>query len=347
MALGLVVANDIINAALIFYVRGKTLSQTMEERPLVRVLREGMKTFPGGNLQISEPVQGTYMSDTAGFFAGYSEDDTLTFTQAQNILRAQYSWKEMHAGLIITETELKKDGISVNDNMKTSEHSEVELTRLTGLLENRLDDFGESWARAFNLTCWKDGTQDSKVFPGLQALLPPSDPTVGITGGLNRATYFWWRNRYTTNLVPSGATQFLTRFLGTELRQLTRFMGKPNCALCGSDFINALELEVKDKGTYTMEGWEDTKATSFGMAKMRLRGLGTFEYDPTLDDMGLSKYCWVMDTRRIRLRPMEGEDNKIRMPERPYNYFVFLKSMTWTGGLEATQLNANAVYSVA
>jgi len=346
-ALGLTVANDIVNAALTYYVRGKTLPQTMEERPLVRVLREKQKTFPGGNIQVSSPVQGAYMSDTAGLFSGFQEDDALTFAGASNILRAQYPWKEMHAGLWISETELKKDDISVTDDMKTSEHSDSAATRLTGLLENRLDDFTESWARAFNLTCWKDGTQDAKVFPGIQSILTTGDPSVGTTGGLNRATYFWWRHRVSLNIAASGANQTLTRFLRTELRQLMRYQGKPNVALCGSDFIVALELEVGEKGYYTDSGWVNEGKTDFGMAKMRLKGLGTFDYDPTLDDLGLSKYCYVLDTRRIRLRPMEGEENKLRMPTRPYNYFVFLKSMTWTGTLEATQLNCNGVYSVA
>ena len=160
-------------------------------------------------------------------------------------------------------------------------------------------------------------------------------------------TYWWWRHRVNTTLVASGANQTLTRFLRNEMRQLKRYGGKPNVALCGNDFINALDIEITDKGLFTQEGWTKEKATDFGANKFKLMGLGTFEYDPTLDDLGYSKYCYIMDNRRIKLRPMQGEDNKLRMPERPYNYFVFLKSMTWTGGMTCTQLNANAVYAIA
>ena len=87
MALGFVVASDIANAVLIHYVKGKTLSQSTQDKPLLRELKAKQKSFPAGNLQISEPVQFAYMSDTPGFFVGYSEDDVITFTQAQNILR--------------------------------------------------------------------------------------------------------------------------------------------------------------------------------------------------------------------------------------------------------------------
>lgn len=349
MALGLVVAGDIINAALIFYVRGKTLSQTMEERPLLKMLRGAQKTFPSGNLQISEPIQGSYMSDTAGFFAGYSQDDALNFTQAQNILRAVYPWKEVAAGLIITHTELKIDGITIKDHQKESQHSEVELTRLTGLLENRLDDFAESWARVNNLMLWQDGTQDAKQIPGVLSILG-DNTTAGVVGGLNRATYWWWRQRAlvgNNKIVADAAGQSLTRRLRGELRQLRRYQGKPNKALCGAAFIEALELEVQEKGIYTQEGFMKEGKNDMGMAQIKMMGLGTFEYDPTLDDLGFSKRAYIFDTRRLKLRPMDDEENKVLTPERPYQYLVFLRTMTYTGGLVANQLNCHGIYEVA
>ena len=349
MALGLTVATDIANAALTFYVRGGALMQTMQERPLLRILNAAKQTFPGGKDNISDPVQGATMSDTAGFFAGYTEDDALTFTQAQNILRVAYPWKELHAGLIISWTELKKDGVSVNDpGQKTSDHSEAELTRLTSILQNRLEDFGESWARSMNSMLWNDGAQDAKAIPGMRSLLT-ANSAVGVTGSLNRATYSWWRHRTLLGanaVTPSAQLQTLSRTLRSELRQLRRYGGRPNQALCGSAFIDGLELEVQEKGIYTDEGFTNEGKTDLGMAKIRMRGLGSFEYDPTLDDAGQSKYCYVFDDRRVKLRPMEGEDNKVLSPERPYNYAVFLRSMTYTGGLTCTQLNANAVYAV-
>src|SRR5438132_2131043 len=283
MALGLTVATDIANAALTFYVRGGALFQTMQERPLLRILDAAKETFPGGKDNVSLPVQGAFLSDTAGFFAGYTEDDALTFTQAQNILRAAYAWKELHAGLIISWTELKKDAVTVTDSMKTSEHSEAELTQLTKILQNRLEDFGESWARSMNSMLWNDGAQDAKAIPGVRSILTASS-AVGTTGGLNRATYTWWRHRTllgASALTPSAANQIVSRTLRSELRQLRRYGGRPNQALCGSSFIEGLELEVQEKGIYTQEGFTNTGKTDLGMAKISMRGLGTFEYDPT------------------------------------------------------------------
>jgi hypothetical protein len=164
---------------------------------------------------------------------------------------------------------------------------------------------------------------------------------------LNRATYTWWRHRQTLGIVPDETNQTLSKTLRSELRQLRRYGGKPNVALCGSDFIEALEAEFQAKGMYTNDGFNKEGSNDLGIARISLRGLGVFEYDPTLDDLGLDKYCYVLDTSRTRLRPMEGEENKLLSPTRPYDYAVFLRSMTWTGGLESFQLNANGVYSIA
>lgn len=346
MALGFVVASDIINAALIFYVKGKALSQTTEEKPTLAKFRSKSKTFPSGKgFQISEPIQGSFMGDVPGFYQGYTQDQQLQFTQAQNILRAVYTGYETHAGLGITWTELKVDGITVSDNNKMSNHSDREATVLTDLMQNRLEDFGESWMRAENFTLWKDGSQDPLVPPGILSIMT-DNPTAGSTGGLNRQTYPWWQHRVNLNLTASPVNQNLTRYLRSDQRQIRRNGGRIDYIACGSKFIDALELEVQAKGLYTQEGFMKENNTDIGMADITMRGVGKFSYDPTLDDLGFSNRCYMMDMRRIMMRPMQGEDKKICTPERPYNYMVFFRSITSTYAVVCKQLNALAVYAV-
>ena len=341
MALGTSVANDIANAVLDFYTKSAAFGQTTQDKHLLKRLKAGQKTFPSGKTYVSEPVKGDYMNSVSGFFAGYSEDSQLVFKQAQNILHAQVAWKEVHAGLIITWTELKKDGITVKDGSKTSEHSGVEITRLTGLLEDRMADYGESWSRAMNKMLWQDGTQDSSQVPGLRALLPD---TYGTVAGLAQGTYAWWKHRLPAAVTPSGEASTLIELLRSEIIQLRRYGGRPNVALCGSTFLAGLRKEVQAKGLFTQSGFN--KATDLGMGALSISDLGTFEYDPTMDDEGLAAKCYVYDSRHVRLRPMEGEDNKVLTPERPYDYMVFLKSMTWTGALETRMQNCNAIFTV-
>jgi hypothetical protein len=339
--LSLSVANDIANAILKHYSRSPALYQLIQDKPLLGFLQSGAKTFPGGNQYVSDPVKGKIMSATAGFLTGYSEDDELLFAQSENILRAEYTWCEVHAGLIITWTELKKDGISITEDGKKSEHADIALDRLTGLMEDRMEDFGESWSTAMNLMLWKDGSQDAKQIDGVDALLTTT-PTDDTVGGLAAGTYAWWVNR-TGNFAVSPANQTLVEGLRSEFIQLRRYGGRPKKALCGSAAIAGLRQEVQAKGNYTQTGFSGKQDVSMG--DIVLDGV-IFTYDPTLDDLTKSEYIYVFDPRRIKLRPMEGEENKIMTPERPYNYMVFLKSMTYTGAVSVTQRNAHGVYTV-
>lgn len=344
--LGLSVANDIANAILTAFEKKDALSQTTQDKPLLRILRAKQEAMPGGKDNISIPVQGKFMSDTAGFLSGFSQDDQLSFTQGQDILRVAYPWRQQHAGLIITDTELLQDGITLTDDNKTSDKPGAETVRIVkSLFKNRIANFYESWARGMNNILWRDGSQDAKVIPGLLSILTDS-PTTGTTGGLDRGVYTFWRHRFNVGLATSPANSTLTNFLRSEFIQLRRYGGKPNKALCGSAFLDALRQEVQAKGYYTQNNFSGKGATNISMADLMLDNVA-FEYDPTLDDLGFSKRVYVFDDSHIKLRPISGEDNKVWNPHRPYNYMIYLKSMTWAGALAADQLNCNAVYGIA
>src|SRR3546814_6512100 len=92
---------------------------------------------------------------------------------------------------------LKKDGISVVDSLNsesTTNHSGREMTAITNIFQDKLEDMDEGSARSFNNILWKDGTQSSKVFAGIQSIIV-DDPTTGVAAGIDRATNTWWRNR--------------------------------------------------------------------------------------------------------------------------------------------------------
>lgn len=336
--------DNIATAALDFYIKGKPIAQTLQERPLTDALMKGKKTFPGGKDSIKRNVKGAY--STA--FAGYTHDDSVGYVNPANLKQTSYPWKELHAGISVTHTELKKDGISVVDTNgeETVTHTDRELTAITNLLDDKLDDMSEGSARSFNEICWRDGTQDAKAFPGILSILTTT-PAVGVTGGLDRATLAFWRHRYTAALAPSAANQTLTQFLRKEVRQLRRYGGNPSLILAGSAFIEALELEVTEKGIYTQSGFVNNGKTDIGMSDISMRGAGTFKYDPTLDDLGLTKQCFFIDPKHLYLDVMDGEDMKTHNPARPADKYVLYRGLTWTGGMCADQLNCHGRYAIA
>lgn len=339
---------NLANQTFDFYIKDKILGQSTQARPLVRILREKQKEFPGGK----EFIHGNVQFDYEGGFMGYEGDDEVTYDNPAAVKQFSFPWKELHDGIQVTHSELKKAGITVVDSAfgeNTQNNSKQDIIRITQLFENKLDTMKERQERSFNRICWLDGTQDSKVFPGVLSILS-DDPTTGIVGGIDRAAQSLWRHRTllgSSKIAVSKTNQTLSSTLRTEIRQLTRYGGQPTVALAGSTFLEALDYEVESKGQYTNEGFMKAGSTELGLGKVTMRGLGTFEYDPTLDDLGYADRCYVIDPNHLQLWVMSGQDMKKHTPARPAERYVLYRGVTWTGGMIADMLNCHAVYQVA
>lgn len=347
---------NIANASLDFYMnKGTAFMQTIQDRPLLKHLEASAKTFSGGKGDISLALQGDFGTGSNDSVAGYTHDDTVTFFTPANIRRVNFPWREHHIGLTLTHTELKIDGISVTDTngAGTSNHSKREMHALVNLLENKMADFAERNARSRNTLSWGDGTADAKGMAGMRAAIV-ANPTTGTYGGLNRATVTWWRNRARTaahaaaggagavvsNPANGGA---LLQVLQSEHRQLRRFGGKPSKFLAGSDFIGAMETEMRANGQYSQNGFRGKQDGAMG--GLSFDGV-TIEYDPTLDDLGLAKRGYWWDPNDIYLTKMEQEWGKQHTPSRPFNQFVLYRSVTYTGQLVAKRLNSALVIDI-
>lgn len=337
---------SIANGVLDYNVRGQPMSQTIQDKPLLKHMMKAQKSFGAGKDFITESVKGAYSTTIMGF----EHDDTVSYQNPANLKRTQFAWYEIHAGIQFTGTELKKSGISVVDTTtgeKTATHSDREMTVLVDLLDDKTEDMTEGWSRGMNEMFWKDGSQDAKQVPGIQALLSET-PTTGTTGGIDRAVNTWWRNRTSLAIdVSTAGNQNLVTALQSEYRQLRRYGGKPTLFLCGSDFLEGFENELRAKGNYTEIGFAKNGGTiDASVADVAFKGV-TLEYDPTLDDLGKAKYGYWLDPRRIKPKFMEGEDRKTHTPARPAEKYVYYRAMTWTGGLCVSQMNCHGIYSIA
>lgn len=337
---------NITNAALDWYEdKGKVNLQSIQKKPLLTALDARAKTFPGGKGNVSLAVKGDYAST----LQGYSTDDTVSYATPAKIKRAAYPWKEMHIGITLTLTELHIDGISVVDSTtssETSNHSDREMTALVGLLEDKVEDMTESYDRGMNNFLWGDGTTDPKAIAGIQSLIL-NVPAVGTTGGLDRATFSWWRNRallgITSNPANGGA---LLQAMQTEIRQLTRYTDNSSITwLAGSDWIGAMETELRANGNYSMTGFMNS-GTDGGMKALTFQGIDVV-YDPTLDTLGKQKFAYLIDRNGVFLMYMTGEKKKKHAPARPAEKYVMYRAMTTVGVMAARRLNSSGVYSIA
>ena len=340
--------DNIANAALDYYIdKGNVYTQSLADKPLLKSLDAKAKTFPGGKGELSVAVKGDYTTTVAG----YTHNDTVAYANPANIKRAAYAWKEHHSGISVTLTELKRDGLSVTDSLNsasTSNHSQRDTHMLVNLLEDKLDDMMEGYSRGMNDFLFGDGTSDADALQGIQTIIKDTNNS-GTVGGLSNATNTWWRNRANVAITTSATGQELIELLHTEMRQLRRFGGRPDIAVCGSAFLDRLADELRRNGNYTQTGFTGNQDISMG--EISYNGL-RFVYDPKLDDLTISgqvpsKRCYIIDSSKLCMYYMDGEKMKRHSPARPATQYVMFRAITTTATLAAFQLNCHGVYEIA
>lgn len=140
---------------------------------------KGFKEEAGGGRLIEFTLE--YAENST--FKSYSEMEELDTTRIDVFDAARFEWK-INAGTVVV-SELEK--------LRAAEGA-----RKIDLIAGKLENGKNSHIAVMNRQCFSDGTGNgSKNIGGLQLLLA-TDPTTGTVGGINRATYSFWRSRQTS-----------------------------------------------------------------------------------------------------------------------------------------------------
>lgn len=146
---------------------------------------EGFKSIDGGR-SINEPIE-FGLNPTVRPYSGY---EAIDLTQTDVFDEYQYTWKEYAGTVQMSELEKAKN---------QGEGRKFDL--LGGKMENLRNTFKS----VLNADFFGDGTGfGGKAVGGLQLLVPAS-PTTGTVGGINRATFSFWRSQQTSGAKTTTA----------------------------------------------------------------------------------------------------------------------------------------------
>lgn len=338
---------NIANATIDYHMdKGKIYSQTIQDKPLLQAFDKKAKTFPAGKELLTLRVKGEYSTS----IQGYSHDDTVGYQNPANIKTATYPYKRIHAGIEVTFDELQRNGISITDTTtgrNETRHSDREAAALADLIDDKMEDMLEGRARGMNQMFWRNGAADSELVPGIKSFILANPTSATIVGGIDQSTNEWWQNRAVLGISTASPTSgTIAQVLQKEFRQLKRYGTPKHQLFAGSDFLDALEKELRAMGTYTQDGWANKGSIDISIADTSFKGLN-INYDPTLDDEGDSKHLYALDLNAIYPMYMESERNKRHSPARPHDKYVMYRAITDVVGLVCKQRNTSGVYSIA
>lgn len=354
--------NDISVGALENYLnKGTVFKQNVANKPMLEAFDKAAGKFSGGKEFVSFSVKS---GQGGGSVQGYTGDQQVGYYNPTGLKRARAPWKEHHIGMTMTHTELKTDGIDISDTPgdvsdTTSAMSGREAHALVNILDEKLDTLGEDYAFSFDRLIHGDGSADPLALAGIRSILV-DNPLVGTALGISRVTNPWWRNdaataafgaaggtgAITSNTANGGA---LIEFMDQAARRRSKYRNGSTRVryFAGSEFIDAYKRELRANGSYSMNGWRNGKPDG-SMEDPMHAGL-PLEWDPTMDDLGLSKRCYAIDMGRtgLKLLYMDGQRMKKHNPARPYDRYVLYNGITTTAVMVGRQLNTSGVYDIA
>jgi len=344
-------------SSLNYYLKNNPIDQIQQQRPLLRRLMAGKRSFPGGNDSIVEQLRKSY--DAA--MQWFQGSDAVTYNTRNSLDQAKFPWKGAHDGFEMSEDYLLSNGITVTDGGSPVTNSRGERLRLTNLFKESMEVLRLGFEEQLDISLHTTSTGDE--IDGLESLVSMT-PTTGIVGGIDRATNSWWENQVAIDLpIVVDAATGTTFINGLETMWRAQLIngGTPDFIVAGARFVDQFRAAAKGEiSRYMVQ--QTTFMTPAKFDPSTEQGAdGTFTglafqgvpimYDPTFEVMDAGTPDWTnrayfLNMKHMKLRPAEGHDMIARKPPRAFGNYVHRWGLTWKGGLCINRSNCHGVATV-
>lgn len=344
------------NAAINYFLKNDPTDQINVAHPLLKKLMASKKPYAGALQYVVEQLR--YQNDSN--FQSYFGDQQVTYNRKRTLQQAKYTWGSFHDGFGLNEDELAQNGITVTDD-KSAVPSDSEKMQLTNLLKENTDALKLGFNEAFDQMIHLDGSQSATNIPGLDALISTTPTTSLVVGGLDQSVYPWWQN--TASLSIASTAGVLTQAMEVAWRACTRYGGMaPDMILCGDAFLDAYRTDAKttvNRTIYFENGNKaGTKALDSSVGSATDSGLYfknvELTWDPVFAQLDAiygpttpwTKRCYFINSKYLKLRPIEGHWMINRSPPRVYDRYVHYTALTAKAALTTGKRNAHAVLAI-
>lgn len=294
--------------------RSRTIADnvTKNNALLARMNQRGnIKTFTGGNVIFEELSFAE--NGNAGFYSGY---DLLPVAAQDVISAAEFNIKQLACPVVMSGLEMLQN---------SGKEAFIDL------LEARINVAEATMANKLAESIYSDGTGSSgKEVTGLNAAVP-ADPTTGTYGGINRATYTFWRSKLydfsTATVTPSAST--IQAGLNTLWSSLVRGSDRPDLIVLDNTYWSYYMGSLQAQQRFT-----DPSTGNLGFPTLKF-----MDADVVLDG-GIGGYCpattgFMLNTKYLKMRPHRDRNMVSLSPNRRYaiNQDAEVQILAWAGNL--------------
>lgn len=352
MALNTLELSRLAQVAITAYSKDDSVDNYNVARPLLDVLTKNSQNLVAGPDGFSENI---YIANN-----GNTQDVTgngkVTYNTRNNNQLLKYDYSFVHDGFTISEDELYRAGIRVNDSGSegaglSSTSTKAERVQIVNWMRDQLKSLKMGQAEGIHARLWLDGSQSVDRRPGIDALVSTT-PSVGTIGGYPASNAIW------QNFASTGVAQTLSAMtitLGQLNRNVQKRNGKITHYFAGGAMIDAMRTAVLG-ANQTVINYDSTARLNIDLGTNDLMINGKpVVYVPDFDtNFGLAAptipwgnrlYGLNLDTSII-LRKDSQDFMNPRDAGRPIDQYTFYMGMTSKFGISTKWRNSNFVMSI-
>lgn len=277
--------------------------------------RGNVRTISGGNVILEELSFAE--NANGGFYSGY---DLLPVAAQDVISAAEFQIKQYAVPVVMSGLEMLQNSGK---------------EQFIDLLEARLNVAESTMMNELSQSIYSDGTgSGGKEVTGLNAAVP-SDPTTGTYGGIDRATWTFWRSKlydFSTSTGGNATAANIQAGMNNLWAQTTR----------GSDRVDLIVMDTNYWSLYLASLQAQQRFTSPDTGNLGFPSIKFMDADVVLDG-GIGGFCpantgFFLNTKFLKWRPHKDRNMVPLSPNRRYaiNQDAEVQILAWAGNLTAS-----------
>lgn len=306
------------------------------------IKNKAVSTF--GNGTFKEPI----FVDNGSNYQNYQGADQVTHNERDPVRWTDFTYYSAHDGFWFDEDRLIAAGIHMSDDAGTVPTA-AEAESLTNLLTQSYRGLKNGFQRAMAFELLRDGSQSAKACPGLASIIDPT-PATGTVGGINAATFSYWRNNANL-LIP--AANIVAEMQETWDACILYGGALPTFIPCGQAFMDNYRVQANAQVNRQVMNTKGGATIDPSTGDLFFKGV-PLKWDPTFEALDAlmgtttqTKTAYFLNTSAIKLRPLKGEWMRDRKPEKLPDRYVTYFGKTAKYGLTSDRRNALAALSIA
>lgn len=310
---------------------GELADNVTNNNALLRRLKErgNVKTFSGGNVILQEIMYTDSATDNTNSYSGY---EVLNVSQNSPISAAQFSITQYAAAVSISGLEM------IQNSGKEA---------IIDLLDGRMQVAEAQLANRISQDIYLDGTGNSgKNITGLGAAIPDA-PSTGTYGGINRATWSFWRSVAYSGVTDGGAAvsaSNIQKYMDSVAVQLIRGTDKPDLIVCDNNYYSLYLQSLQAIQRITDGG---NSGVGAGFASLKYYGAGMASdvvLDGGIGNDATANHMWFLNTKYLMFRPhVDRNFVPIGGERQAVNQDAIVKLIGWAGNLTSSGPQFNGV----